>query len=472
MSQTVIVFQEDCLFVSIGREGRYPGLLQVEKIKLASEGDPFERWQQALDGLSAEWKAKPARLVLPAGMCSNRVLKLPYAKGKQFTDMASREIGESFRGEIADYTVLFQEKRKSVDICAGGADRLQLGRFMEICTASGITVSGITVPMEGYLNVLQESEGYVAQTAIYLFFEEGSMTSILCQNGRYLYSSRSRLFGEPGTIDFGTEIVRSISGILQFYASEKSEIPITDVYYAGCPEADFEVSIEGIRSLKLRAFPIKLNRQISVLGQEEAGDWIPCIGALMQKNKKVINLYQIYKKNLGKPDKRQGIGRHLIVPAVIFLLCLILTGVITGMNLAASAKVSRQQEWIDSVSTQEKYTQALEQKERLARIKNAIGEVKQTEQNLKTYPQMSGDLMHQIENVGGHRIEFSICGYDADDGVLTFEASSREVIDVPAYILQLQKTGLFQTVDYTGYNYENEWYRLSLSCVMKGNPIE
>ena len=143
------------------------------------------------------------------------------------------EMADSFRNEVADYSIVSADKKNGVDICVGGADAGQLDGFRSICKDEGIAIGGISVPMEGYLHILQQLDSYYNRTAIYLFFEEGSMVSVLCQDGRYLYSGRSRLFSEPGTLDFGTEIVRSISGILQFYASEKRENPITDVYYAG-----------------------------------------------------------------------------------------------------------------------------------------------------------------------------------------------------------------------------------------------
>ena len=43
---------------------------------------------------------------------------------------------------------------------------------------------------------------------------------------------------------------------------------------------------------------------------------------------------------------------------------------------------------------------------------------------------------------------------------------------MPDYILKLKDSGLFHTVNYTGYDYDNEWYTLSLSCVMGGKVSE
>ncbi len=256
MSQTVIVFEEDCILAAAGREGRNPVVSEVRRIELQGQGDTFARWQQALNRLKTEWKADKVRLVLPANLCSTRVLTLPYSRGRQLLQMAQKEVADSFGNETADFSVLYSEKKNGVDLCAGGVEQGNLERFLKICGQAQIGVEGITVPLEGSLHLLQPLSSFWDSTAIYLFFEGEGMTSILCQNGRHLYSSRSRLFGEPGTLDFGTEIVRNISGILQFYAGRRKEEKITKVYYAGCPAEDFLVSEEGIRNLNLTVEPM------------------------------------------------------------------------------------------------------------------------------------------------------------------------------------------------------------------------
>lgn len=470
MSRTVIVFQEDCILAAAGREGKYPGITRAERIRLQGQGDSFERWQQALRGLSAEWKTEPVHLVLPANLCSARVLKLPYGRGRQLADMASREVADSFRNEMADYSVVFSDKNGGVEICAGGAGEEQLDRFEEICGAAGLTVGGMTVPMEGYIRVLRQLDSYRNDTAVYLFFDEGSMTSVLCQNGHYLYSGRSRLFSEPGTLDFGTEIVRSLSGILQFYTSEKRDIPITDVYYAGCPDGDFEVSAEGIEALHLRAKPLEPDCRIDMPVGERAADWIPCIGAMLYggRGEKQINLYRERKRNAGKAEKAAGIWRHFALPAVVLAICLIPVIVVAVWNLRVCGEIKKKQEWIADPGIQEQYGQALALGRQLSAIAAGIREVWLTTENLSVYPEITTDVLHGMEHVGGDGISCKVTGYDASTGVLTFRASSREVIDVPVYILKLQSSGLFHTVDYTGYDFENDWYTLELSCTMEG----
>ena len=469
MGQTVIVFQEDCILTAAGREGKYPALTEADRFDLQGQGDSFDRWRQALEKLEARHNPEQVRLVLPAGLCVTRVLQLPYGKGKQLAEMAAREVRENFRNEITDYSIVRRENKIGVDICAGGAEQGNLERFLHICEETGLRVNGITVPLEGYLKIMQHLEHFYKRTGIYLFFEAGSMTSILCQKGQYLYSSRTRLFSEPGTLDYGTEIVRSISGILQFYAGRSQEEPITEVCYGGCPDEDFEVSEEGIRNLNLNVSPMVIDRKISVPGREKASDWIPCIGALIRSTRKEK---QIDLMNAGRKSEEQGgqwdIGRHLVMPGVVFLTCAILTGGIAAANRIVSAKNLTKQEWIDRVRREGTYQKAQELESQLMAVENGIVSVELLNQNLSSYPEFSGGVLRTIEGVGGSQIGLLITDYDVETGTLTFDANSLAVIDVSGYILRLQETGLFHTVDYTGYTFEDGWYTLSLSCTMEG----
>lgn len=470
MSQTVIAFQEDCILVATGKPGKYPAVTETERIELQGQGDSFARWKQALEWASGRIRSNPVRLVLPADFCVTRIFKIPDSKGKQLAEMAVREVRENFRNEVADYSIA-ERGKQGVDICAGGAEQANLDQFVKICRETGLTVSGITVPVECYLKFTRYLRHYQDRTAVYLFFETGSMTNILSQDGQYLYSSRSRLFSEPGTWDFGTEIVRSISGILQFYAGRQNNQPITDVYYAGCPAVDFEVSVEGIRELNLEVFPMEVDEKITVPGKDGVSDWIPCIGAMScnTRKEKQIDLYAAGQKDSGEIGiQAQGILRHLAAPAALLAAGLITAGVIAGMNWIVMRDNLKKQDWIESVQREGIYQQALELEDELKQVEDGISSVERLNRNLSVYPEFSGSVLRLIEVVGGGAIDLLLTDYETETGVLMFDANSKAVIDVSDYIRRLQDTGLFHTVDYTGYTYEDGVYTLSLSCTLEG----
>lgn len=213
-----------------------------------------------------------------------------------------------------------------------------------------------------------------------------------------------------------------------------------------------------------------IDRKISVPGEEDTSDWIPCIGALMHgtRKEKQIDLLSARRKSEEKGTRAKDIGKHLVMPGVVFLICLVMTGGIGAADQIVSTKNMSKQEWIDRVGREGTYRKARELESQLRAVENGIVSVERLNQNLGSYPEFSGSVLRRIEGVGGDQIGLIITDYDAQTGTLEFDANSIAVIDVSGYILRLQETGLFHTVDYTGYTFEDGLYTLSLSCTMAG----
>ena len=86
-----------------------------------------------------------------------------------------------------------------------------------------------------------------------------------------------------GTLDFGTEMTRSVSGTMQFHTTGRPASPLTDVFYAGCPDDDFEVCLAGIRELGLRVSRLPECPAFRTLPNgERLSDWLGCAEALIR----------------------------------------------------------------------------------------------------------------------------------------------------------------------------------------------
>ena len=448
MSRTVLVFEEEAILAAAGQEGRKPHIRQVERVLLTGYGDSFSRWKEGLAGLRGKLDLSRVRLILPSTMCSTKMIQIPYAKGKQLDTMARREMEEAFRSEIMDYAVVEAEKT-GMSLCCGSVEETVLKQFREMLSALDIEAAEVSVPMEGYLRVLSNLEAYKEKTAIFLFFEEGGMTSVLTQDGQYRYSSKSRLFSERGTLDFGTEIIRSISGILQF-----------------------EVSLEGISGMNLAAHRLEPERGITLPDGARASDWMACVGAMMAgvRGQRDMNLKPVPEETESAAFARE-FGRQMILPAAVFAVGLAAAGVLFGIRVYRESKTADIREWMQSEEVQSGYqkVRALEAAEE--RIVNAVSSLRYTERNLATYPTVDSGVTDKIELAGGRDIEVTLQSYDKESGILNFEATSEEVINIPEYILKLQNTGLFYAVDYTGYVYDDSYYRLTLSCMVQGVSV-
>lgn len=429
--------------------------------------DPFEQWKRALLAYKAKEHPGSVKLVLPSNYSSARISQIPFATGKQLAKMAEHVVSESAAEGIVDYGITYADKKQGVTVCCASVEENICNRLLAMCEEINLPVRAITVPMEAYLRGLSQLKTYANKTAIFLFFEDSGVTSILYKNGVYLYSTRSRIFSERGTLDFGTEIVRNISGIVQFYATTTSGIPITDIYYAGCMEDDFEVCLNGIHMMNLQAALLQVDAVYEAQGNPE--DWLVCAGALVDDKTKQVNLYQKWKKSGGmdKVVEKESFVKHIVPPVITLAVCMALFGAVSVWNLLESKKIDDINDWINDSQIQQQYQEADEVMKESERLVEQKQQVEQMKQNLATYPDLDADIIARIADVSGSNMNVEVKSMDAETGLLTFHAVSSAVIDIPGYVNKLTQTGLFSSVDYSGYQYQDGEYTLDLSCILK-----
>ena len=116
----------------------------------------------------------------------------------------------------------------------------------------------------------------------------------------------------------------------------------------------------------------------------------------------------------------------------------------------------------------EQYNEAIAKQQENDRLVQSLQQVQNLTDALATYPTVDSALMAKISAAGGEQVSMVLTGWDATTGALQFNAQSSNVIDIPSYVLALQKTGLFRKVDYTGYAYDEGVYVLSLNCILQG----
>ena len=467
MSDTVIVLQEGSILAAEGKCGPIPKITKVRRIPIEGYGDLAEQWSALLSRYAKQEHPEQVRLVLSPIYSNVRVVQIPYATGRKLAKMAENVVTDGFRDKVAGYGIIDADKKDGVCLCCGGLESDNYDHMKELSAADELPVTSVTVPMEGYLRLLAQQKKYRKMTAVFLLFEEGTVTSILLKNGRYHYSTRSRIFSEPGTTDFGTEIVRNLSGIMQFYASQKAEAPITHVVFAGCAEDDFSVALDGIRTLGLTAEHLELGSGYG-LPQEEAEQWMLCIGAMITGKKKDWNLNLLKESAQVQVRKNDELLRHMLIPAVTFGVCAVLSIGVTAWNSVTSARIRSLERWMEDETVQSQYTEAEALQKQSDDLRTSMYQAAQTTQNLATYPDLTEEMIREITDAGGSDLTVEIRSMDMDTGTLGFNAVSGNVIDIPGYIKKLQDTGLFSSVDYTGYTYDNDQYALSLVCTLKG----
>lgn len=472
-NSTVIILQDECVLIAEGKSGKKIEIEQVERIPVDVFADPFEQWKEAIAKYKEKHHIERADLVLSTSYSSARVSQIPYARGKALRNMARNMMTtSSAQGSVMDYGIIKSDKKQGSCLCVSGTEEETLSKLKSIAEQLDIAIQSVRVPMECYLNVLAKLKEYKNQIAILLLFEENSVTSILLKQGEHLYSTRSRIFSERGTLDFGTEITRNVSGIMQFYATTKSEVPIEKVYYAGCSKDDFEVTEAGIEAMNLEVAPLHID--VTFPAGKDAAEWLLCIGALY-KSKRAINLYSVWMEHADKKHSAKKNGnllKNIQFPLLTVAICLFAMLFVTIQNNDIKRQIERIESWIYAPDVQLAYTEVLELQNKSDRLISAENQVDLLTANLKTYPDMDMQMVQKIISASGENQIVEIKSLDAVSGVLTFNAVSKEVIDIPGYIERMSMTGLFSEVNYTGYSYANEEYTLMLTCVLEGIETE
>ncbi len=185
--------------------------------------------------------------------------------------------------------------------------------------------------------------------------------------------------------------------------------------------------------------------------------------------KKEFDLYSSYRRTTRHKVKYSLFSSPAAPALLILVIALAAWGILLRFNVERMEQVEQLESWLYDPAINENYNEAVAKQAYNEGLLSDLKEAETLKENLATYPAVSSELLDEIGAVGGEKVEMVITGYNSTSGELLFEAHSREVIDIPGYVLALQETELFHTVEYTGYEYEEEEYILRLRCTLQAD---
>lgn len=284
MNTTVLALQEEQVLAAVGRPGAKPSVQAL--YRAPAHGGGMENWERAVGAL---WQAHdlPTRgitLVLPDEAVTTHTVTAPRMPESRLEELVQHEMrAHDGQPVAADYLPLGTDADGRQQLFCAACRKETMAGYLAMADRLGLRLGSVTVPMAGRLRLLRAMPSLQSMTFVCLCFEGSSVLSLLVENGVYRYSSRSRVFSEPGTLDFGTEMTRSVSGTMQFHTTGRPASPLTDVFYAGCPDDDFEVCLAGIRELGLRVSRLPECPAFRTLPNgERLSDWLGCAEALIR----------------------------------------------------------------------------------------------------------------------------------------------------------------------------------------------
>lgn len=284
MNTTVLALQEEQVLAAVGRPGAKPSVQAL--YRAPAHGGGMENWERAVGAL---WQAhdlatRGITLVLPDEAVTTHTVTAPRMPESRLEELVQHEMrAHDGQPVAADYLPLGTDADGRQQLFCAACRKETMAGYLAMADRLGLRLGSVTVPMAGRLRLLRAMPSLQSMTFVCLCFEGSSVLSLLVENGAYRYSSRSRVFSEPGTLDFGTEMTRSVSGTMQFHTTGRPASPLTDVFYAGCPDDDFEVCLAGIRELGLRVSRLPECPAFRALPNgERLSDWLGCAEALIR----------------------------------------------------------------------------------------------------------------------------------------------------------------------------------------------
>lgn len=275
MNTTVLALQEEQVLAAVGRPGAKPSVQAL--YRAPAHGGGMENWERAVGAL---WQAH----ALPDEAVTTHTVTAPRMPESRLEELVQHEMrAHDGQPVAADYLPLGTDADGRQQLFCAACRKETMAGYLAMADRLGLRLGSVTVPMAGRLRLLRAMPSLQSMTFVCLCFEGSSVLSLLVENGAYRYSSRSRIFSEPGTLDFGTEMTRSVSGTMQFHTTGRPASPLTDVFYAGCPDDDFEVCLAGIRELGLRVSRLPECPAFRALPNgERLSDWLGCAEALIR----------------------------------------------------------------------------------------------------------------------------------------------------------------------------------------------
>lgn len=284
MNTTVLALQEEQVLAAVGRPGAKPSVQAL--YRAPAHGGGMENWERAVGALwqTHDLPTRGITLVLPDEAVATRTVTAPRMPESRLEELVQHEMrAHDGQPVAADYLPLGTDADGRQQLFCAACRKETMAGYLAMADRLGLSLGSVTVPMAGRLRLLRAMPSLQSMTFVCLCFEGSSVLSLLVENGVYRYSSRSRVFSEPGTLDFGTEITRSVSGTMQFHTTGRPASPLTDVFYAGCPDDDFEVCLAGIRELGLRVSRLPECPAFRALPNgERLSDWLGCAEALIR----------------------------------------------------------------------------------------------------------------------------------------------------------------------------------------------
>lgn len=476
---TAVHLSDDSVRVMVGRPGRRR--IEIKEAFLRelppgniSNGNIIS--EEFVSGVLSEiWKEhglskKHVRVVVNASPITLKKFDFPVVKEKELRQLIQREMGGTSGDEIIDYMKL-PGGRKRISVYAAAGQKEYLEKYQRVFQKVGIKPEKLLPSRICVEKVLAHMKVLSDKPCIVQVLDGARMTSVLWVDKAAVYTMRTNILGEYGSFQFGLEVSRAVSNLLQFYMTQENQQEIRNVYLSGITEKDFLICEEAISQMVQEVEVERLEKDEAIIEhgnvQMSFGEYLRLAGVLFEQSSE-INLLPSKKKEKDRKE-RSDFWKYAELPLILAVGCGAITAALVFSNHLKQTVLEDVNAYVnDPVNIQKcEEVDTLEQENLL--LSNRVEAVEYMNQVIASYPAMNSSVLEEIQRCAEGKAEVSVQSYLAREGLLTLDVTAAEADLCNQLVATLQESGLFQKIDYTGYAYSEAemTYHVNILCYLQ-----
>jgi len=377
-----------------------------------------------------------------------RQVYTPRLSAKQYLQLARdefSEVADNFQEMVVAYRVLSGgEGGQNVLICA--ADKAQVESYIAVCRHAGIKLNAIHIGVEAMLNYASLLAADADSSVVVNVVDGVTMLSMIFDNGRNVFMSRTRIYGE-GDAQYLADILDNLSGLINFTKSERYNY-ISRSYYLGLSEkkVSFMREVNSYPEVRLDWLDMSRGSRDGVLPQTAQ---FPCLHAMLGSGSidliKGLKSLQHYEKSK-KPKKRWIYVFALLIAAIA------IPAVIMYMNLLSlNADVKKLKDYVEDPAIVSKAAELEEMSRSTEAYDVILRQVEAIRKNEEESAVITNRILDTVMNYTSIvTVEQLI--YTGMDGVLRVSGTSPTQVEFARYVENLKGSDLINDVQYSGYS--------------------
>ena len=414
---------------------------------------------------------KDVSLVINSRKIAGKNLDVPVMNSSKTFEFITREFADIDREEgegVFCYTTLKGDKNNKLRKVYGETvSRGFVQEYMGIFSEIGIQLKGIYSSEGVLIKLVELTAAELRKTFVVQVADDNLLTSVVWVNGSFYYYSSQRCFQDIGSPEYFDECSRSLGQLNQFMKANQIESPVETIYIGGMTQENADFYLHTVANGEMDAGVEIFDCGISINAQmgEDVHAVLMALAGLIgqERESNFLTNYSVQKSGTSGQLKKRI---FLVASVFIVMLLLFIASFVWKLSVQNQLDDIEFQNTDPMQQAQMMYYELLSYEVR--NTDNKLKSMQNIGHYIETYPVFTSEVIAKLEDSADGYAEIEISSFDAESGIIRFTVSAEEVEDINQYIAKLMEMDLFNSVDYTGYSYNDSegLWDVHVSCIL------